>query len=77
MTDHLTRFLELTVPYSNIYPRPSYQNAAVAKYLATYPPPYASYSCQYNDTSCYANNGVYNRAGRVCVAIHCKPESRS
>lgn len=30
--------------FSNIYPIPSYQSAAVANYFATSPPPYASYS---------------------------------
>lgn len=44
--------------FSNIYPIPSYQSAAVANYFTTSPPPYPSYS-----GSSYGN-GVYNKTGR-------------
>ncbi|KAK5115323.1 hypothetical protein LTR62_001523 [Meristemomyces frigidus] len=50
--------------FSNIYPQPSYQKADVQNYLATVNPPYASYSCEYNSSACFTNNGIYNRAGR-------------
>ncbi|KAK4554593.1 Tripeptidyl-peptidase sed1 [Recurvomyces mirabilis] len=49
--------------FSNIYPIPSYQSSAVANYFATDNPPYPYYSCTYN-TSCFGNNGIYNRIGR-------------
>lgn len=50
--------------FSNIYPRPSYQAAAVSKYFANDNPAYPSYSCEYNSSACFSNGGVYNRAGR-------------
>ncbi|GAB7343209.1 hypothetical protein MBLNU457_1274t1 [Dothideomycetes sp. NU457] len=49
--------------FSNIYPIPSYQSAAVSNYLTNYPPPYKSYSAT-NDTGIGANGGIYNRNGR-------------
>ena len=49
--------------FSNIYPIPSYQAAAVANYFATTPLPYKSYSSN-NNNSFGANGGIYNRNGR-------------
>ena len=49
--------------FSNIYPIPSYQAAAVANYFANTPPPYPFYSSTNND-SFGANGGIYNRNGR-------------
>ena len=49
--------------FSNIYPIPSYQAAAVATYFATSPPPYPFYSSTDNN-SFGANGGIYNRNGR-------------
>ncbi|KAL9100078.1 MAG: hypothetical protein Q9163_004502 [Psora crenata] len=49
--------------FSNIYPIPSYQTAAVATYFATKNPPYPFYSTTDND-SLGANGGIYNRNGR-------------
>jgi tripeptidyl-peptidase-1 len=49
--------------FSNIYPIPSYQEAAVQGYLTNSPPPYTSYSAT-DDTGIGAGGGVYNRAGR-------------
>lgn len=49
--------------FSNIYPIPSYQAAAVANYFATSPPPYPSYSSTNND-SFGAGGGIFNRNGR-------------
>ncbi|KAF8855369.1 subtilisin-like protein [Acephala macrosclerotiorum] len=49
--------------FSNIYPIPSYQAAAVAAYFKNDPPPYAS--CSGNDNmNIGTNGGVYNKAGR-------------
>ena len=47
--------------FSNIYPIPSYQQAAVATYFADHDPGYAYYS---GNDSFGANGGIYNRAGR-------------
>jgi tripeptidyl-peptidase-1 len=44
--------------FSNIYPIPAYQQAAVADYLDNHTPPYPSY------TTSFAAGGVYNRTGR-------------
>ena len=44
--------------FSNIYPIPSYQAAAVANYFATDPPPYPYY------TGPDPGAGIYNRSGR-------------
>ncbi|KUJ16192.1 subtilisin-like protein [Mollisia scopiformis] len=49
--------------FSNIYPIPSYQSAAVAAYFNNDPPPYASYSGN-NNTNIGANGGIYNNDGR-------------
>jgi tripeptidyl-peptidase I len=49
--------------FSNIYPIPSYQSAAVTEYLTNYPPPYPSYSTT-DDQDIGANGGIYNSAGR-------------
>ncbi|KAN0096089.1 subtilisin-like protein [Hyaloscypha variabilis] len=49
--------------FSNIYPIPSYQQAAVEGYLTNSPPPYTSYSAT-DDTGIGAGGGIYNRAGR-------------
>jgi len=49
--------------FSNYYPQPSWQKAAVARYLEENPPPYPSYaefSVNVNTTK-----GVYNRIGRA------------
>ena len=51
--------------FSNIYPIPSYQAAAVAHYFATSPPPYSYYTISStNNNSFGANGGIYNRNGR-------------
>jgi tripeptidyl-peptidase-1 len=49
--------------FSNIYPIPAYQQAAVNSYLTNSPPPYKSYSGS-NNANIGAGGGVYNRAGR-------------
>lgn len=49
--------------FSNIYPIPDYQAAAVANYFANTPPPYPFYSSTNND-SFGAGGGIYNRNGR-------------
>ncbi|KAL1979563.1 hypothetical protein VTN96DRAFT_5563 [Rasamsonia emersonii] len=49
--------------FSNYFPQPSYQQAAVAKYFATADPPYPYYSefsVDFNTTQ-----GLYNRIGRA------------
>ncbi|OQN98397.1 hypothetical protein B0A48_15665 [Cryoendolithus antarcticus] len=50
--------------FSNIYPIPSYQAAAVSTYLTKHTPSYPSYACSLNSSACYTNGGIYNRAGR-------------
>ncbi|MCJ1416494.1 hypothetical protein MMC32_002832 [Xylographa parallela] len=47
--------------FSNIYPIPSYQADAVAKFFADYNPPYKYYS---GNASFGKNGGIYNRIGR-------------
>ncbi|KAL5329892.1 hypothetical protein ACEPPN_003412 [Leptodophora sp. 'Broadleaf-Isolate-01'] len=49
--------------FSNIYPRPAYQQAAVSAYLANYPPPYKSYS-GVDNMNIGAGGGIYNKDGR-------------
>lgn len=49
--------------FSNIYPRPSYQQAAVSAYLTNTPPPYKSYS-GVNNMNIGAGGGIYNKGGR-------------
>lgn len=49
--------------FSNIYPRPAYQQAAVANYLTTTPPPYKSYT-GVDNMNIGADGGVYNNGGR-------------
>ncbi|KAL2070575.1 hypothetical protein VTL71DRAFT_13601 [Oculimacula yallundae] len=49
--------------FSNIYPRPSYQKAAVDNYLATSPPPYKSYS-GVDNANIGSGGGIYNSGGR-------------
>lgn len=49
--------------FSNLYPIPSYQSAAVAGYFANHNPPYPYYTAT-NGTGVGANGGIYNRAGR-------------
>ncbi|MCJ1231705.1 Tripeptidyl-peptidase sed1 [Toensbergia leucococca] len=49
--------------FSNIYPIPDYQAAAVANYFATANPPYPYYD-SVNNNSFGVNGGIYNRAGR-------------
>lgn len=56
--------------FSNYFKRPSYQNAAVTKYLNTYAPNYKSYVYNGNDifsgkSNIGQNGGLYNRAGRA------------
>lgn len=56
--------------FSNIYPMPSYQQAAVENYLSLYPPSFKSYETLYNETSYNGSGfgvggGVYNRIGRA------------
>jgi len=50
--------------FSNLYPIPSYQSAAVANFFATAPPPYASYS-SFSLTNPGASGGVFNKIGRA------------
>lgn len=52
--------------FSNIYARPSYQNAAVTKYFSTADPgyPYYSTSGTNNPSAAVYGSGIYNRAGR-------------
>lgn len=53
--------------FSNIYPRPSYQNTSVMNYFATSNPPYPYYSGvsgTNNPTAAQYGSGVYNRDGR-------------
>ncbi|KAK3672756.1 hypothetical protein LTR78_007342 [Recurvomyces mirabilis] len=50
--------------FSNIYPPPNYQKAAVARYFEIDNPSYPSYSCEYNSSACFTNGGFYNRGGR-------------
>lgn len=47
--------------FSNIYPQPDYQKAAVASFFESYNPPYPYYE---GNSSFGANGGVYNRIGR-------------
>lgn len=49
--------------FSNIYPIPSYQSAAVATYFKEHNPPYKFYEGGENIGK---NGGVYNRIGRGC-----------
>ena len=49
--------------FSNIYSRPSYQQAAVSAYLTNTPPPYQSYSGVEN-MNIGAGGGIYNNGGR-------------
>jgi len=52
--------------FSNIYPRPSYQDDAVNNYFATAVPnyPYYNVSGTNNPTPAQYGNGIYNRGGR-------------
>ena len=57
--------------FSNIYPIPDYQNAAVTNYLKNSPPPYPSYQSKF-DGSIGTNGGLYAANGRSypdCSAI--------
>jgi len=50
--------------FSNIYPQPDYQKAAVDKYFRDHKPPYPYYESRGN--SSFGNNGgLYNRLGRA------------
>jgi tripeptidyl-peptidase-1 len=49
--------------FSNIYPMPGYQKAAVQAYLTNSPPPYTAYQGTDNQ-NIGAGGGVYNSAGR-------------
>lgn len=48
--------------FSNIYPQPDYQKAALATYFANHDPGYKSYN---GNASFGANGGIYNRIGRA------------
>jgi len=48
--------------FSNYFPQPDYQKAAVAEYFATTPPPYPSYS-EFNPNFTTVT-GLYNKIGR-------------
>lgn len=48
--------------FSNYYPQPSWQKAAVSRYLTEYNPPYASYS--EFEVNINTTTGIYNRIGR-------------
>ena len=52
--------------FSNIYPRPAYQNAAVNTYLTQHTPSYQSYSTSgmNNPPESVTKGGRYNKAGR-------------
>lgn len=52
--------------FSNIYPRPSYQDEALEAYFTNSNPPYASYNTSgtNNPSESVTNGGIYNRAGR-------------
>ncbi|KAI9711500.1 MAG: hypothetical protein M1820_002063 [Bogoriella megaspora] len=52
--------------FSNIYPRQSYQNAALTSYFANHDPGYASYNISgtNNPTRAQYGNGIYNKGGR-------------
>ncbi|RMY17954.1 hypothetical protein D0867_05667 [Hortaea werneckii] len=52
--------------FSNIYPRPSYQQTAVNTYLTAHKPPYKSYttSNMNNPPESVTQGGLYNAAGR-------------
>lgn len=53
--------------FSNVYPRPSYQNAAVENYFAKYVPNYKYYTLakpNSNPTEAQTKGGIYNRGGR-------------
>ena len=57
--------------FSNIYPQPDYQKAAVANYFQNYNPPYLYYTglfplnfTGFPDTNIGQNGGIYNRMGR-------------
>jgi tripeptidyl-peptidase I len=54
--------------FSNLYPIPKYQQAALANYFKDHSPPYKSYSAIVNNTSEIASlgkdGGIYNRIGR-------------
>ncbi|CCG82492.1 Protease S8 tripeptidyl peptidase I [Taphrina deformans PYCC 5710] len=53
--------------FSNIYPRPSYQDSTLSSYFANSNPPYNSYSLTTptnNPTAAQYGNGIYNKAGR-------------
>ena len=49
--------------FSNYFPAPSYQNAALDMYFSNYNPGYATYNYT-GYSSIGANGGIYNRAGR-------------
>ncbi|CAK4006177.1 related to Tripeptidyl-peptidase sed1 [Lecanosticta acicola] len=52
--------------FSNIYPRPAYQNASVTNYLTAHTPSYPTYntSGMNNPPESVTNGGLYNIAGR-------------
>lgn len=53
--------------FSNIYPRPSYQDTQVNAFFANHNPPYKSYSLSQptnNPTEAQTAGGLYNKAGR-------------
>ena len=58
--------------FSNIFPQPDYQTAAVASFFQNHNPQYPYY--EEND-SFGANNGVYNRSGRGWVFLAAAFES--
>ena len=49
--------------FSNIYPVPQYQKAAVNAYFANHNPPYPYYSLTGGFNASKAGNGIYNRIG--------------
>jgi tripeptidyl-peptidase-1 len=53
--------------FSNVYPVPSYQAAALKTYFGRHNPPYLSYSAfgtAFDPGNVSANGGLYNRIGR-------------
>jgi tripeptidyl-peptidase I len=50
--------------FSNYYPQPAYQQAAIDTYFDQHKPPYPAYASFVPDTNFSTTCGFYNRAGR-------------
>lgn len=57
--------------FSNYFPRPEYQKAAVDQYFAKHDPGYPYYEIDLKDIegTFGANGGLYNRGGRVGIVV--------